>query len=153
MKYLVDTNVLLRWSDSLAPEYEQCQEAVSIINEQGGETFVCTQTLIEYYVVATRSRSVNGLGLSAADAYRNVVDILGVLACLSEPPDIAQRWLDLVHTHSVLGKQAHDARLAALMLSHGITQLLTLNPTDFARYSEITSITPAEVLTETSKGD
>ncbi len=32
------------------------------------------------------------------------------------------------------------------MIAHGITHLLTLNPSDFARYPEITAVTPAEVL-------
>jgi len=39
-----------------------------------------------------------------------------------------------------------DTRLVALMVAHGITHLLTLNPTDFARYSEITAVTPQEIL-------
>ena len=30
------------------------------------------------------------------------------------------------------------------MLAHGVTHILTLNPGDFARYSEITTVTPSE---------
>lgn len=150
MRYLVDTNVLLRWSDSLAPEFQQCQDAVRALHEQGAETFVCAQTLIEYYAVATRPREVNGLGVSAASAYQDILDALGVLVCLPEPPDIAEGWLGLVHRHPVMGKQAHDARLAAFMIAHGITQLLTLNPSDFARYQQITAVTPADVLSRTA---
>jgi len=89
---------------------------------------------------------VNGLGLDAATAHQNLLDILAVLSCLPEPPNIAERWLGLVFSHAVLGKQAHDARIAAFMIAHGITHLLTLNPSDFARYPEITAVTPAEVL-------
>ena len=37
-------------------------------------------------------------------------------------------------------------RIAALMLAHGVTHILTLNPTDFARYSGITAVTPQEIL-------
>jgi len=32
------------------------------------------------------------------------------------------------------------------MLAHGVTHLLTLNPTDFARYDGITPVTPQEIL-------
>ena len=39
-----------------------------------------------------------------------------------------------------------DARIAALMLAHGVTHILTLNPTDFARYQDITPVTPSEAL-------
>jgi hypothetical protein len=46
-----------------------------------------------------------------------------------------------------LGKNAHDARFVAAMMAHGLTHLLTFNPQDFRRYSGITVVTPAEILT------
>jgi len=42
--------------------------------------------------------------------------------------------------------QVHDARLVALMQVHGISHVFTLNPSDFARYSGITALTPANVI-------
>ena len=36
--------------------------------------------------------------------------------------------------------------LVALMQAHGISNILTLNVNDFARYQEITPVTPAEIL-------
>jgi predicted nucleic acid-binding protein len=53
-----------------------------------------------------------------------------------------------VEAYSVIGKPAHDARIVALMLAHGVTQLLTLNPSDFARYQGITTVTPQEILSQ-----
>ena len=47
---------------------------------------------------------------------------------------------------SVKGKQAHDARLAAAMLRHSVTHLLTYNTSDFQRYPEITALSPVSVL-------
>ncbi|MEN6357468.1 MAG: hypothetical protein ABFD83_10330 [Armatimonadota bacterium] len=47
--------------------------------------------------------------------------------------------------NNVNGKQAHDARIVALMLAHGITHILTLNPGDFSRYTGVTPVTPNEV--------
>ena len=146
MIYLVDTNVLLRWSDSGASEHERCRDALSTIEEQGATAFVCAQTLIEYYAVATRPMESNGLGFTVAVAHENLLDILRVLDCLSEPANIAEKWLDLVTTNRVIGKQAHDARLVALMLAHDVTRLLTLNPSDFTRYQAITPVTPDEIL-------
>ncbi len=63
---------------------------------------------------------------------------------LDEPPDIAQRWLDLVRRYEVKGKEVHDARLVAL--AHDIPYILTLNPADFSRYQEVTAITPAKLI-------
>jgi hypothetical protein len=45
----------------------------------------------------------------------------------------------------VSGKQVHDARIVALMQALGVTRLLTLNPSDFSRYPEITIIEPQDV--------
>jgi predicted nucleic acid-binding protein len=44
------------------------------------------------------------------------------------------------------GVQVHDARLAALMNAYRIKRILTLNPTDFARYSDVNAVTPHEVV-------
>jgi predicted nucleic acid-binding protein len=67
------------------------------------------------------------------------------LVWLQEPPDNGARWRALVNSHSVLGKQAHDTRLVALMEAHGLTHLLTLNAGDFARFPEVTCVEPAQV--------
>jgi len=45
----------------------------------------------------------------------------------------------------VSGKQAHDARLAAAMLRHGLTHLLTFNIEDFKRYPSINILDPKVV--------
>ena len=66
--------------------------------------------------------------------------------CLPEPSDIADVWQRIAVHYTVKGKQAHDARIAAFMIAHGVTRLITLNPADFARYSEITAVTPQEIL-------
>jgi predicted nucleic acid-binding protein len=58
---------------------------------------------------------------------------------------VRERWLDLCSRYGVSGRSAHDARLVALMLAHGLTHLLTLNSADFARYAEITAVTPDDV--------
>jgi hypothetical protein len=45
-----------------------------------------------------------------------------------------------------MGVQVHDARLVALMMAHGLSHLLTLNPADFQRYPGITALSPSAVL-------
>ena len=59
---------------------------------------------------------------------------------------MADRWQAVADKCEVIGKQAHDARIAALMLAHGVAHLLTLNTGDFARYSGVTAVTPQEIL-------
>jgi len=47
---------------------------------------------------------------------------------------------------AIQSKQVHDARLAALMQFHGITQILTLNGSDFQRYPGIVPVDPQNVI-------
>ncbi len=146
MIWLVDTNVLLRWSDRDSPHHGNCADAVTALVEQADQVCTCAQVLIEYWVTLTRPRDVNGFGLAITDAAAQLYVVNGAFPCLTEPSEIADQWQRVTIKNSVLGRQAHDARLAALMLSHGVTYLLTLNPGDFARYREITVVTPQEVL-------
>jgi hypothetical protein len=87
----------------------------------------------------------NGLGVDIQGAERFLDQIRNSMAVLPEPPDIAERWRRLVTAHSVISKQAHDARLVALMEAHQLKHLLTLNLADFRRFSQIELLTPAQV--------
>jgi hypothetical protein len=46
----------------------------------------------------------------------------------------------------VLGVQVHDARLAAAMYVHSVSHILTLNVTDFERFSGLTAVHPGSIL-------
>lgn len=146
MRFLADTNILLRWIEIDSAEHATSLQALDKLIAEKTHVCICSQVLVEFWVVATRPRAVNGLGLTVDEAITRLHEIEETFLLLPEPPDIAKAWADVVREHRVIGKQAHDARLVALMLSHGITQLLTLNASDFARYAEIAALTPAEVL-------
>ena len=51
-------------------------------------------------------------------------------------------WRRLVVRHAVTGVKVHDARLVAAMLVHGVSNILTLNDRDFARYAGISAVNP-----------
>jgi hypothetical protein len=48
---------------------------------------------------------------------------------------VAAFWVDLVTSNSVVGKQVHDARLAAWVLAHRLDQLVTFNGQHFKRFN------------------
>lgn len=150
MRYLIDTNVLLRRTDADSADHPICTEAVDRLLVAGKNLCICAQVLIEFWAVSTRPRDVNDLSLSTAVVSDQLADFRETFTRLPEPPDMAERWQELAEKHSVVGKQAHDARIAALTLAHGVTHLLTLNPGDFARYQEITPVTPQEILSHPS---
>jgi predicted nucleic acid-binding protein len=54
-------------------------------------------------------------------------------------------WRRLVVAHHVRGVQVHDARLAAIMQTYGLTHILTLNQTDFLRYANVQAVHPSQV--------
>jgi predicted nucleic acid-binding protein len=55
------------------------------------------------------------------------------------------RWQQLVAATETRGKPAHDARLVAAMLRHGLTHILTFNVADFKRFADATILDPALV--------
>ena len=59
---------------------------------------------------------------------------------------VHDRWRGLLEEHGVKGVHVHDARLAAGMYIHNITQLLTFNVRDFQRFTGLRAIHPAEVV-------
>lgn len=61
---------------------------------------------------------------------------------LDDAPGTFRRWRQIVQSHAVKGRQAHDARLVALMVELGIDCVLTFNLDDFRRYHEIRAISP-----------
>jgi predicted nucleic acid-binding protein len=146
MRILVDTNILLRMSDKLSPQRPACLHAIQHLKNRQHELCLCAQTMIEFWVVSTRPREVNGLGLGASDALFDLSAFEQNFMLLPEPDDIAYRWRQIVSQHSVLGRQAHDARLVALMLAHGVSHLMTLNSTDFDRYKQIATTDPHSAL-------
>lgn len=143
---LVDANVLVRLRDADSPEHANCMALYRAAANRQFDLRVCAQVLIEFWVVVTRPRAANGMGLLPIDADRDLRDFLTVFPVLSEPSDVLGRWHELVVQHGVVGKPAHDARLVALMDTHAVREVLTLNVADFSRYRQVTAITPGQLL-------
>lgn len=72
--------------------------------------------MIEFWVVATRPRDVNGFGLEPSVVATAVQGLLGQFTLLEEGPAVFSTWLGLVSA-GVRGKRARDARLAAVALT------------------------------------
>ena len=66
---------------------------------------------------------------------------------LPDTPAIYPVWESLVTRYQVSGKPAHDARLVAAMLVHGLTTILTFDRTGFSRYAGIEVLHPADAAT------
>jgi predicted nucleic acid-binding protein len=150
MTVLVDANILLRLDHVGHPHRAIVQAAVERLFDDQHLLRTVPQVLYEYWVVATRPTSANGLGFSVTDGQRMIADHKELFPPLRDERGILERWEEIINRYRVQGKVAHDARIAAAMLRHGITHILTFNDSDFARFREITAVTPSAILSGTA---
>jgi predicted nucleic acid-binding protein len=147
-RYLLDTNVVLRLADLESPQNALVTEAIATLLEQQQVCVLISQVLIELWVVATRPVEVNGLGWSIPKTTDEMAQLLDEFLLLDERAEIFATWQQLVATQSIAGKRAHDARIAAAMLTHGVTHLLTFNTQDFIQVPGITIAAPQSIIAE-----
>ncbi len=146
MRVLVDTNVLLRSAQPSHPLCAQATHAVSKLIRQKDAVFFCSQTIAEFWNVATRPGDLNGLGLSQEEALQEVASIEKLLTLLPDIPPIYLAWKEIVRDHKVQGVKVYDARLVATMNVYSVESVLTFNAVDFKRYSNITALHPSSIL-------
>ncbi|MEX2138553.1 MAG: PIN domain-containing protein [Pirellulales bacterium] len=150
MLILIDTSIVVRAVETGHRDHSAATNALRELRQAGHGLFVVPQIHYEFWVVATRPVDQNGLGMSTAVADAELARLAPPLfRLLQDERAIYGEWRRLVSQHDVKGKKAHDTRLAAAAKRHALTHILTFNAGDFGRYSEITVLTPADVLTQT----
>jgi predicted nucleic acid-binding protein len=132
---LIDTNVLLRSVEVGHSMHAVARQAIQQMVGAGTVLHVSSQNLIEFWVAATRPLAVNGLGLSPAQAAAEIANFLAAFQLLPDTSSIFPEWQRIVALYRVSGKNAHDARLVALMRVNVIVRILTFNIGDFSRYA------------------
>lgn len=145
MGYAVDSNILIYLANPDSALYSVSLSDTQRIANSGDDLFIFPQNLIEFWAVATRPISSNGLGFTISQTEKELVRIKEVFSLVDETPAIYPEWERLVTVHGVLGKNVHDARIAAQMNVHQIGNLLTFNTRDFQRFNEIKAIEPSGV--------
>ena len=145
MAYLADTNLLLRGAEQGHPMQEDALQAIATLVRRGEAVHLVPQNLFEFWAVATRPKDRNGLGLTAAEAEAELVRLEMQFPVLPDSGQIYQEWRRLVSAYGVVGVRAHDVRLVAAMVVHGVTHILTFNGDDFRSFREITVVHPREV--------
>lgn len=137
LRYLADTNLLLRWIQPQTIEHPVAVSAVTTVQSRGDLLCIVPQNLIEYWGVATRPAQNNGLGLTVAQAQSEVQRLKQMFLLLPDSSGIYPAWEQIVFAAGVQGKQVHDARLVAAMHVHGVSHILTFNTADFVRYRSV----------------
>ncbi len=146
MIYLVDTNVLLRFSRHGDPSYQIAQDVVSKLEVEGHQLQTTLQNLAEFWNVSTRPANRNGFERTLLDTNLLLQELELLFPLLTDSPAVYRVWRRLVVDYDVSGVQVHDARLVATMLVHDVKHILTFNTQDFTRYmpEEIIAVDPSE---------
>lgn len=134
---LVDTNVLLAATDRSRVHHAA---AVGFLTLDERNLAITPQIVREYLAVATRPVETNGLGLPVSDALDNVGEFLAAMTLLAEDHRRTTRLLDLLAGGGALGKQVHDANVAAVALAHGVGTIVTDNLRHFARFASLIAV-------------
>ena len=144
---VLDTGILVRLLHRADPEHTTIREALRRL-AAGRHTFACTrQNIVEFWNVCTRPAAARGgFDLSIEETTRRVRLLERLVEVLNEPDSSYRHWKALVIQHAVRGRQAHDARIVAVMKAYRIKRLVTLNGADFSRYGEIVAVSPAAIL-------
>jgi predicted nucleic acid-binding protein len=103
---------------------------------------VVPQVLTEYWAAVTRPKETKGLGLTTERAAQESESFKRDFDLIYDSTACHIAWEKLVVKYRVMGKQAHDAKLVAAMIAHGIPAILTFDADDFRRFSEIQLLTP-----------
>ena len=125
--YLADTNILIRLVKRDHPEYPMVRGAVTALRAKGVKLAYTLQNMAEFWNASTRPRERNGFGLTIEETEANARQIVRAFVFLADSEAVYRECRSLALQHRVSGAQVHDARLAAAMLAHGITHILTFN--------------------------
>ena len=140
-----DTNVLLSAVDRRRTLHSRAFRVLNEAPNRGVELCVSGQVLRECLVVSTRPVEANGLGLTLAAAVGNNQAFAERATVLEETRGVANRLPRVAEAAGCAGKAIHDANIAATMLEHGVTRVVTANPQDLMRFEGIDVVPLSDV--------
>ncbi len=135
MSVLLDTGILLRLVDEHDSQHELVEEVVGNLGNQRIDLHITSQNIAEFWNVATRPKASNGLEISpvvVAGLFERTIE--PICSVLPERENLAAEFRQLLTKYGVVGKQVHDARLVAMMLTWKVESILTLNVRNFKRF-------------------
>ncbi len=130
----LDTNIILRWNIAEAPQHAAVRGAVTLLIGAGHPLWVSVQVMREFAAVMTRPQTF-GSPLPESAVAERIRALVARLNVAEETLVVHRKLLGLMESYPMGGKQIHDANIVATMLAFGIPILLTLNLSDFARFS------------------
>jgi len=118
MSVLLDTNILTRAAQPGRPVYRDTLDALDVLRQRGELLCIVPQNLYEFWVVATRPLSANGMGMGPSQAATELSSLKKLFHFLNDTPSVYTEWERLVSQYAVSGKPAHDARVYVEPFGH-----------------------------------
>ncbi len=138
----VDTNILVYAHRADSPFHERARSALESLAARVGEWAIPWPCAHEFFAIVTHPRIYKtATPPETAFAQLRALQALANLAFIAEAYDYLQHLEPLALTAKVHGGAIHDARIAAICLSHGVTELWSADR-DFARFPALTIRNP-----------
>jgi len=147
--YLLDTNISARLTEHNSRQHQTATNAVRILIARGDLLFITPQNFGEFWSLATRPTTKNGMGLTADAAAAEFANHKNIFRMLPDDAATFAQWERLVTTYNVIGPDVHDARLAAIALVYNVPNILTFNVKHFRLFEPegLKIVDPASIAT------
>ncbi|MCW5632965.1 MAG: PIN domain-containing protein [Rubrivivax sp.] len=130
----VDTNILVYAHRADSPFHERARSALESLAGGGREWAIPWPCAHEFFAIVTHPRIYKtATPPETAFAQLRALHALASLAFIAEADDHLERLEPLALTAKAQGSAIHDARIAAICLSHGVAELWSADR-DFARF-------------------
>ncbi len=133
----VDTNILIYAHREESPWYETAYTALEQLVEGRSDWAIPWPSVHEFLAIVTHPRIYDPPS-TRHQALQQVDEWLGspTVQLLSESTDHWPRLKQLITIGQISGPKTHDAKIAALCLGHGVTELWTADR-DFSRFPDL----------------
>lgn len=138
----VDTNILVYAHREDAAHHAAALRALQRLAEAGRSWAVPWPCVHEFFAIITHRRIFTPPS-GVEDALKTVSDLLELsgVTILGEGTDHLQRLARLLRESGVVGPKVHDARIAAICMSHGVGELWTADR-DFSYFPDLATRNP-----------
>lgn len=138
----IDTNLLVYAHRSDSPFHSAASDILRGLAEGRPRWAIAWPSVHEFYAIVTHPRvyrppSTQAQAVAQIRAWLSSPSVV----CLAESEGYLETLVGLVERGKISGPMVHDARIAALCLVHGVSELWSADR-DFGRFSDLTVRNP-----------
>lgn len=138
----LDTNLLIYAHKEQAPFHAAAKSAIGALLSSGQRCCIPWPCVHEFLNVATNPRLYrpSSSAQQAFDFLQSLFD-MPTVTLIGETGKHWDTLTGLITAGAVVGPQVHDARIAAICLQHGVTELWSVDR-DFSRFPSLKVVNP-----------